>query len=99
MFRTPEKYKTRNGEFIIPFEIFKLKVIASNDNGWEHVSVSLKNRIPNWREMLFVKDLFWGKKDCVVQYYMFKKNSKDNDPYCLHLWRPKDKELPQPPSI
>jgi hypothetical protein len=45
-----------HGAFTIPFESFILHVIASDGQGWEHVSVSLSHRTPNWREMCFVKD-------------------------------------------
>ena len=31
----------------------------SDEWRWEHVSVSTKNRTPNWYEMDFIKDLFW----------------------------------------
>lgn len=40
-----------NGAFFVPFEGRYLKVICSDGMGWDHVSVSLENRIPNWREM------------------------------------------------
>jgi hypothetical protein len=32
-------------------------VIASDGMGWDHVSVSLKDRCPTWEEMCLVKDL------------------------------------------
>lgn len=37
-----------------------LKVIATALDGWDHVSVSLPNRCPNWPEMEHVKRLFFG---------------------------------------
>ncbi len=40
-----------NDTFLIPFESCTLRVIASDGMGWAHVSVSLPNRLPNWREM------------------------------------------------
>jgi hypothetical protein len=70
MFNVPDEYRIRDGElgstdeagnngaFLIPFESFRLFVIASNGMGWEHVSVSLPNRCPNWREMCFIKNLW-----------------------------------------
>lgn len=36
-----------------------LKVIASSGEGWDHVSVSLPNRCPNWIEMDFIKRTFF----------------------------------------
>ena len=109
MFHTPENYRTKtgtlgsdesygnNGAFTIPFESYELTVIASDGEGWEHASVSLNNRIPNWREMSFIKDLFWDSDDCVVQYHPSKKDYIDNHPNCLHLWKQINKEFPQPP--
>lgn len=113
MFKVPEKYRFtnrasplatnpdsgNNGCFIIPFESFELVVIASDGEGWEHVSVSMRNRTPNWREMCFVKDLFWGAEDWVVQYHPPISEYVNNHPNCLHLWRPTKSKMPTPPSI
>lgn len=79
-----------------------LKIIASGaheiSEGWEHVSVSLKNRCPNWEEMCFVKDLFWLPEECVIQFHPPKSDYVNCHPYCLHLWKPPF-DLPTPPSI
>lgn len=88
-----------NGAFKIRFESYEFLVIASDGEDWEHVSVSLLNRTPNWKEMCFIKDLFWDEDDCVVQYHPPKKEYVNNHPHCLHLWRPTKKEIPIPPSI
>ena len=83
----------------------RLAIISSGrenefDEGWEHVSVSLHNRCPNWGEMCFVKDLFWEDHECVIQYHPPKGPGYINmHPYCLHLWRKRDFEFPMPPSI
>lgn len=93
-----------NGAFRIPCGSFLLRVIAS-DGGlddkdcWEHVSVSLPNRCPNWQEMCFIKNLFWDDEDLVVQYHPPKSEYVSHHPFTLHLWRPVDKEMPAPPSI
>jgi hypothetical protein len=88
-----------NGCFDVHFESNAMMVIASDGEGWEHVSVSMKNRTPNWKEMCFVKDLFWDDDDCVVQYHPPKSEYINNHPYCLHLWRPIGRNLETPPSI
>ena len=44
-------------------------VVFSWGGGWEHVSVSYKNRVPTWDEMCKVKDMFWNDEECVVQYH------------------------------
>jgi hypothetical protein len=56
-----------NSAFLIPYQPFNLRVIASDSQGWEHVSVSLPNRTPNWREMGFIKDVVWDGDDVVIQ--------------------------------
>lgn len=67
--------------------------------GWEHVSVSLKNRTPNWGEMCFIKDLFWDESDCVVQFHPAKEDYVNIGEYVLHLWRSTEKSFPMPPKI
>lgn len=110
MMRAPEQYRVttgpfatderagNNGAFMIPFEGRELGVIASDGLGWEHVSVSLGNRTPNWREMCHVKDLFWEEEDTVIQYHPAKSEYVNNHPNCLHLWRPQGEKIPIPPS-
>lgn len=56
-------------------------------DGWEHVSVSLRHRCPNWPEMCFVKDLFWGPDEAVVQFHPPAADYINNHDFCLHLWR------------
>lgn len=65
--------------------------------GWEHVSVSTKNRTPNWTEMCFVKDLFWAEDECVVQFHPPKSDYINYHPYVLHMWRSIRKTFPMPP--
>jgi len=88
-----------NGAFIIIFEGRELQCIASDGEGWDHVSVSLSNRCPNWREMSYIKNLFWDEEDTVIQFHPPKSEYINNLPYCLHLWRPQDIKIPLPPSI
>jgi hypothetical protein len=79
-----------------------LRILSSGawDNlDWEHVSVSLKNRCPNWQEMCFVKDLFWNEDEVVMQLHPAKKDYVNHHEYCLHLWRPTKVEIPLPPRI
>lgn len=109
--QTPN-YKSQSGDrfgcFIIPRPSGTLRVIAtdgdykaaglSSDYAWEHVSVSLVDRCPSWEEMDFVKDLFWSPDECVVQYHVPKKDHINRFPYCLHLWRPLEAQLPRPPA-
>ena len=109
-FKCPDKYRVqlpgypagdeRNGFFIVPLKHQqKLFIIASDGFGWEHVSVSRRDRCPTWDEMCLVKALFWDDDDCVIQYHPPRSEYVNNHPYCLHLWRPIDVSLPMPPSI
>ena len=90
-----------NGAFFVfaPVSGQELKIISSNECGWEHVSVSLRNRCPNWPEMCFVKDLFWEDEEAVMQLHPPKSDYVNCHQYCLHMWRPKDQRIPLPPSI
>lgn len=84
----------------------ELKIVASDDSeepetslGWEHVSVSCKNRCPNWPEMCFVKDLFWEPEETVIQFHPPESSYISNHPYCLHLFRNRHSGHALPPSI
>ena len=89
-----------NGAFFVNFQPAHrvLRVIASDGQGWEHVSVSLTDRCPTWEEMCFVKKLFWDDTDCVVQYHPPASEYVNCHPYCLHLWRQIGVEFVLPPS-
>ena len=77
--------------------------IASNNGGWDHVSVSPCNKkrkaCPTWEEMCAIKDLFFGPEEAVVEYHPPKREYVNHHEYCLHLWRPQNAELPMPPRI
>ena len=75
-----------------------LKVIASDGEGWEHVSVSLPTRCPTWAEMCFIKGLFWDAEDCVVQFHPPEVEYVNNHSFCLHLWRPTGSQIDMPPG-
>lgn len=94
----------RNGAFMIQGPCNMTLAIVANDatdpgaQGWEHVSVSCKKRCPNWIEMCFVKDLFWGDEELVVQFHPKKSEYVNHHPYCLHLWRNVNFAIQMPPS-
>lgn len=91
-----------NGVFVLPHpnRLSKLKLLclASDGAGWEHVSVSLPTRCPTWGEMCYVKMVFWGHDDTVLQYHPPPKEYVNNHPHCLHLWRPVGGAFPAPPA-
>lgn len=94
------KGEGNNGWFVFTRNGIVFKCQASDGEGWEHVSVSLnKNRCPTWGEMCIVKDLFWDKDDCVVQFHPPESEYVSMAKYCLHLWRPTDGVIRCPESI
>jgi len=107
----PDKYRHTSGPFGSKdgdkFGLFfihrtgkaTLKVLAApEDSEWQHVSVSLPNRCPTWKEMCFVKKLFWGEDETVIQFHPNKSEYINNHPYVLHLWRHRNGHQ-LPPSI
>ena len=88
-----------NGAFQIPFASATLRVLASNGDGWDHVSVSCRNRCPNWQEMEHVKRLFFADDETAMQLHVPPADHVNVHPYTLHLWRPNDgREIPRPPG-
>lgn len=89
------------GCFLIPHHPTRvtLRVIASSGTDeipWEHVSVSLPNRCPNWPEMCFVKDIFWEPEECVVQFHPPRSEYRNFHQFCLHLWKHTGIAFPRP---
>lgn len=111
-FHAPEQYRVRkgrlgtdashgnNGAFWVPVRpgAAPLTVIASDGDGWEHVSVSTPSRCPTWAEMCHVKALFWDDEDAVMELHPPRSTWISNHSYCLHLWRPQATAIPLPPS-
>lgn len=90
---------SKNGAFKVYVEGKSFFVIASSGGGWEHVSVHPKNqkRCPTWEEMCAVKDMFFELEEVVMQLHPAHSEYVSNHPYCLHLWRPLEREIPLPP--
>lgn len=65
---------------------------------WDHVSVSLPGRCPNWPEMSFIKSVFWADDETAFQLHVPAADHLSLHPYCLHLWRPLALRIPLPPS-
>lgn len=108
MFKVPEKYRLKdcgpwssdesfgnNGAFIVN----KMRIVASDGGDWEHVSVSTKKKIPTWKQMCQIKELFWGDEDCVIQFHPPKSEYVNYHEFTLHLWRSQAEECARPPSI
>jgi hypothetical protein len=91
----------RGGAFIVPSEVDRrpLRIVASNGEGWDHVSVSRADRCPTWAEMEQVKRLFFAEGETAMQLHVPSSDHVNNHPYCLHLWRPHDAPIPRPPAL
>ena len=76
-----------------------LNFIFSWGGGFEHLSVSTPVRTPTWEQMCLMKDIFWRDDKICMELHPKKEEYVDNMPYCLHIWRPIDQEIPTPPSI
>ena len=91
-----------NGMFRLTIDGALVRCLASDGEGWQHVSVSLEylTKPPSWEVMCKVKDLFWEPEDVVVQFHPKKSEYVNFHPGCLHLWRCTDgRKFPTPPSI
>lgn len=76
-----------------------LKVVFSNGLDWDHVSVSLPNRTPNYQEMKQVKRIFFEPHEWAVEYHPPQADYISVNDNVLHLWRPQTQAFPTPPSI
>lgn len=91
-----------NGMFICWVKGRRVRIIASDGLGWQHVSVSLygSQQSPSWAVMCEIKDLFWEPEDTVMQLHPPRSIWVNMHPGCLHLWRPTSEgvsiPLPQP---
>jgi hypothetical protein len=90
-----------NGAFIIPVpgQMTALKVVASNGEGWDHISVSPveAQRTPTWAEMEIAKKAFFG--DVVAMQLHLPASAHVNcHPYTLHVWIPHAVKIPLPPD-
>ena len=73
-------------------------VVWSWGDGWDHVSVSFRNRCPTWDEMCRIKDMFFYPEETCVEYHPAKADYVNICNTCLHIWRPQNVELPKPPK-
>lgn len=76
--------------------------LLPEEHRWEHVSVSIRERgivrTPLWGEMEFVKNQFWDREDCVLQFHPPRSEYVNVHPHVLHLWRKRGFAQPRPPK-
>ena len=87
------------GFFCVRIKGARVKCMASDGEGWQHVSVSVdkSNQPPSWALMCAVKDLFWQPEDCVIQFHPPAAVYVNQHPGVLHLWRSLHTAQPMPP--
>ena len=91
-----------NGLFRFTINGNLVRVIASDGEGWQHVSVSLEyepSKPPTWFIMCKIKEMFWEPEEVVCQFHPRKSEYVNHHQGCLHLWRCTTQEFPTPPSI
>lgn len=93
------------GFFQIPFDGAILYAISGGfgkgkrpEDQWEHVSVSLHERCPTWAEMDYVKSLFWGDHETVLQFHPKLSQKVNIAQTCLHLWKRRGRNHELPPT-
>jgi hypothetical protein len=87
------------GAFMIPRKRNgELRVIASCEGGWDHVSVSLATQCPTWEDMCRIKSMFFEDYETVVQFHPKTSKYVNDHPFCLHLWRNQSQEHELPPD-
>jgi len=75
--------------------------LVSSGMGWDHISVSIpaEKRCPTWEEMCYVKEFFFHRNECVVQFHPKEKDYVNMHEHCLHLWRCQTQEFPTPDPL
>lgn len=53
---------------------------------WLHVSLSRASRLPSWKDVRDVKDLFVGRDRTAVQVLPRDELYVNEHPFCFHLW-------------
>lgn len=74
-------------------------IIFSWGGGWEHLSISGGRRCPFWGEMCMFKEIFFRDDEMVMQLHPAKTDYVNVHEFCLHLWRPIEEKIPEPPKI
>ena len=88
-----------NGIYVDPVERKNYFFVFSWGQGWDHLSVSQRNKTPSWDIMCRIKNVFWGEDEVCVEYHPKKEDYVNLHPHCLHIWKEVGKEFPTPPSI
>lgn len=74
------QFKHRHGLFVI------MSGQVEDGKRWLHLSMSRKDRVPDYDEMCEIKRLFLGDDRLALQLFVPKDRHISLHPYCLHLW-------------
>jgi len=53
---------------------------------WLHVSLSRANKLPGWKDIQLVKDIFIGKDKTAIQVLPPADEHVNVHQFCMHLW-------------
>jgi len=70
--------------------------IERDQKAWVHLSVSRKNFLPSWEDLVLVKEIFLGQDSAAIQVLPPKKEWVNIHPFCLHLYQCLEDENPIP---
>ncbi len=89
-----------NGMFRLVIDGKRALIIASDQGGWKHVSITHpgESKPPTHAVLAKVKDLFWLEDEVAIHYYPAKADHVNNHIGCMHLWSPLGCDIPTPPS-
>lgn len=88
-----------SGNYFDPVNQKAYYVIFTSSLGWEHASISQRNKTPEWEIMCRIKDIFWSGEECCIEYHPKEEDYVNMHEHCLHIWKPIGIEIPMPPSI
>jgi len=70
----------------IKCSIIVSKGIEEDNREWLHVSISQKNRLPDYKAMKFLRGLFIPKDLDAYELFSKPSNHVNINKYCRHLW-------------
>ena len=76
-------YECFNGLIVIQSE-----AVEKDGKPWIHTSFSRKSRIPDYRDIKWVKETFVGKEKIAIQILPIESEHVNIHNFCLHLWTP-----------
>ncbi len=78
------------GSFLVAICTFSREL---DGRTWQHLSFSHSKRMPEWQELVDVKELFMGIESKAIQVFPPRSEWISIHPYCLHLWRCLDEDV------